>query len=58
MKKQYRASGAGRMGSQFAARLASGILIDRNRTSPDGKMVKTLPAHGVLGKFAQRKETT
>ena len=54
MKRQYRASAAGRLARMFAARLSAGIIIDRNRTRPDGKMVKTLPAPGVLGKF--RKE--
>ena len=46
--RQRRTVQAARLGSQFAKRLARGLVIDRATTAVGVKIVRTVPAPGTL----------
>lgn len=51
MTRQYRNSSAGRLGSAFPRRLASGQVIDRTKTKRGGKNVTLIEAPSALARF-------
>lgn len=51
--RQRRTVQAARLGSQFAKRLARGLVIDRTTTAIGAKTVKSVPAPGTLQKGAR-----
>lgn len=51
MKKAYRNSSAGRLGSAFPRRLAQGQVIDRTKTKRGGKSVALIAAPSALARF-------
>ena len=51
MKKQYRSSSAGRLGSNLPKLLSRGMLVDRNQTKRGGKKIVLIEAPDSLMRF-------